>query len=308
MHMSLRLRSRLTVATLSAAVALMPFTMVRAQHQQQGMMKKEMKQMRVGLDGYCPVCLIEMKKWEKGKESIRSTFDGVTYLFPSDAVKAKFEANPAKYVPALNGDCIVCYEKHGKRVPGKPQFATLNRGRVYLFPSAKELAMFKQSPDAYVNSDLAINGECIVCMAKMNKHVPGSAEHTVFHDGLRYQFPSAREADVFRRSPMQFVSKVAPAMKSAGSAQATNSTVRLVGRSGCAGCEFGVKPISAPSELGLAVVGDDGSVTVVEDAHRRYPQIYAARFDGMRLAVEGSVVRKQGKVSWLNPTSLKVLN
>lgn len=84
--------------------------------------------------------------------------------------------------------------------------------------------------------------------------------------------------------------------------------VRLVGRSGCAACEFGVTPLASPDELGLAVVGKDGSVTVIEDAHQNYPQIYEDRFQNKKLAVEGKILKTQGNISWLKPSSLTVIN
>lgn len=259
-----------------------------------------------GLDGYCPVCVVEMKAWEKGNPAITSTFDGVSYVFPSDAIKAKFDANPQKYVPALNGDCIVCYQMAGKRIAGQVQYPALYDNRLYLFPSDKELQAFKANPASFAKADLAVDGECIVCLRKMNQHVPGSPEHTVIHDGLRYQFPSDQEANMFRQSPTQFVAS--GPMTNATEMKDSSRGVRLVGRSGCAACEFGVKPLSAPNELGLAVVGADGRITVIEGAHQNYPQIYKDRFQGKRLAVEGRVVRTEGKISWLEPSSLMVVN
>ena len=70
----------------------------------------------------------------------------VTYYFPNAAVKQTFDAAPARYVPALNGDCIVCYEKAGKRVPGSIRFASLHRGRLLLFPSEAEKRAFNENP------------------------------------------------------------------------------------------------------------------------------------------------------------------
>src|SRR5438128_7623887 len=60
---------------------------------------------RIGLDGYCPVCVLDANKWAKGSADHQATYDGVTYYFPSDTIKQAFVANPAKYVPALGGDC-----------------------------------------------------------------------------------------------------------------------------------------------------------------------------------------------------------
>lgn len=267
---------------------------------------------RVGLEGYCPVCIIAKNKWEKGDSRIASIYDGVTYYFPGKDIKNMFDTNPEKFVPALNGDCIVCYEKMNKRVPGNIRHAALYKSRLYLFPSDKEKRTFSENKQAFEKTDLAMNGECIVCLAKMGKHVPGNAKHTVIHDGFRYLFPSAAEAAMFRKTPSRFVATVKSMQKKSmikTSMQATtNHGVRIAGRSGCAGCEFGVTPLSAPDELGLAIVGSDGRVTVVEDAHKQYPGIYKDRFDGNQLVVEGTVIKTAGRITWVRPTALRVIN
>ncbi len=280
--------------------------------QKTGAMEKSMMKTPVGLEGYCPVCIIDARKWEKGDPRIRSTFDGVAYYFPSSAIKAKFDRTPERYVPALNGDCIVCLEKAGKRVPGNIRHASLHNRRLYLFPSDKEKQMFGQNPKAYDNTDIGANGECIVCLVKANKHVPGSQQHTVFHNGLRYQFPSAREADMFRTNPEQFVSasmtmKDKPQeMIKTRMLKESNKALTVSGRSGCAACEFGVTPVGSPDELGLAIVGRDGQITVVENAHKSYPQIYQDRFQGQTLVAQGEIVKQQGNITWLNPSSLRL--
>ena len=60
----------------------------------------QMNDHRVGLGGYCPVCILDANKWAKGSPEHQATYDGVTYYFPEEAIKEKFLANPAKYVPA----------------------------------------------------------------------------------------------------------------------------------------------------------------------------------------------------------------
>lgn len=262
----------------------------------------------VGLDGYCAVCVVMMKKWEKGNPAITSTYDNTVYYFPSAAIKAKFDAKPEAFVPAFGGDCIVCYEKMKKRVPGKVEFASLHNDRLYLFPSEAEKKMFEAEANRFNDTDLAAGGDCIVCYAKMGKQVPGSTDHTVIHNGMRYLFPSNAEADMFRQSPADWVAKAANRSKTGMKQNASgDNAVMLVGRSGCAGCEHGVKPLGTPDELGLAINTKDGQVIVVEEAHKLYPEAYKARFDGGNMEVRGKVVKTQGKVSWVQPTSLKAV-
>ena len=273
---------------------------------------KSMKKVeKIGLEGYCPVCVIDARKWERGRPEFQSTYDGVTYYFPNAAIKGKFDAAPAKYVPALGGDCTVCYAKLGKRVPGNIRHASLRNKRLFLFPSDGEKRVFEEDPQAYTDVDLAAKGECIVCLVKVNKHVPGKPEHTVIHKGFRYLFPSDKEANAFQNAPEQFV---AATMKSKATktsmrkADTSTKLVRVAGMSACAGCEFGVTPLSNPDELGLAVKTSNGSVVVVENAHKLYPDIYAARFQGQNLHVEGEIVKTDGKVAWLQPSSVRVVN
>ncbi|MEM9367985.1 MAG: hypothetical protein AAGD07_18485 [Planctomycetota bacterium] len=312
---SLNQTQRRTAFALLAVAASMPLLATRSLAQGNearhgaGEMSEHatMRASRTGLDGYCPVCVVEARKWEKGRPDIHSTFDNVTYYFPNQAIRAKFDANPQKYVPALNGDCIVCYEKAGKRIAGSVKHAAIHRDRLYLFPGEGEKQAFLKEPAAYEASDLAANGVCVVCLAKANKHVAGSPNHTVIHDGLRYQFPTAQEANVFRQSPQTFLEKGMMASKAEMQSVSSNA-VQLVGRSGCAACEFGVTPLGAPEELGLAVVDASGRVTVVENAHEDYPQIYQDRFEGKQLSLEGKIVKSQGKIDWVQPTSLRVIH
>ncbi len=253
---------------------------------------KGTQEVKLGLGGYCPVCIVEGKKWVRGKSEFQTTYDGVTYRFPGIGPKQKFLANPARYVPALGGDCVVCYAKAGKRVPGSIYHAAFYRSRLYLFPSQREKQAFLSKPAEFENADLALKGECAVCLAKMKKHVPGKPEFTAIHNGLRYQFPSDGERQMFLKKPARFSVK---------------EHVTLRGRSGCAACDHGVTPIGAPDELGLAVTTPDGQVIVVEDAHTKWPAIYKARFEGKQVEVKGRIIRVRGKIKWLQPTALRVV-
>lgn len=165
-----------------------------------------MQKTRVGYEGNCPVCILDMKKWVKGSPEHQATYDNTVYYFPNAETKQKFLQNPTAYVPALGGDCAVCLAKMGKRVPGINKYASLHENRVYLFPEAKQKKMFDASPAEYANVDLAAEGNCVVCSAKMNKQVPGNPEFTVIHKGMRYQFPEDKQRQMFIQSPNQFIS------------------------------------------------------------------------------------------------------
>lgn len=300
------LTRRLWITSISVATLSLAATTPNLYAQQPHDRMAQAPNAKIGLSGYCPVCVTKMKKWEKGDPNIRSTFDGVTYLFPNAAVKQKFDEAPAEFVPALNGDCIVCLAKAGKRVPGSVEHASIHNGRLYLFPSEKEKQIFQASPREFETADIAAKGECIVCLAKANKHVPGSTKFTAIHNGLRYLFPSDKERAEFQRAPAKYA-QFAMASKNQITKN-TSTTITVAGRSGCAACEHGVTPLASPDELGLAINTQDGRVVVIEDAHRLYPEVYAARFAGQQIQAEGMIIKAKGSTAWLKPTSLRVLN
>lgn len=73
----------------------------------------------------CPTCV----KW-------KLNFDGKCYRFVDEDAKKKFEKQPGKYMPAMGGDCVVCFVlADGLRKPGIDyQFY---KDRIFLFPSKK---------------------------------------------------------------------------------------------------------------------------------------------------------------------------
>ena len=108
------------------------------------------------LGGNCPVCLVEMGKFVPGSNKHTVSFDRQVYYFPSDEQKRMFAANPAKYAPALGGDCVVCRVNMGVRMPGKAEFAVIHDKRAFLFPSTKERDVFKADPKKYEAADVGM--------------------------------------------------------------------------------------------------------------------------------------------------------
>jgi len=158
----------------------------------------------VGLQGYCPVCVIEMKKWMKGSQQFAAQYDGKTYLFPGEEQKQVFVSNPAKYTPVLGGDCVVALVEMGKRVPGSLQFAALHENRLYLFANEQAKGMFQSNKEKYANADVALGGNCSVCRVEMNQDVDGSPQFTSLHKGMRYLFPGEKQQQMFNANPTKY--------------------------------------------------------------------------------------------------------
>lgn len=261
----------------------------------------------VGLDGYCPVCVVKMKQWVKGSPEHEVVYDGKVYRFPGADQKQMFLADPARYVPALGGDCGVCLAKMGKRVPGSVKFGAIHKGRVWLFPGVDQRQMFLANAGQFENVDLAYGGGCAVCSVEMRKEVPGKPEFTVLHKGLRYQFPGEDQMNMFIADPARYEQKQDPAGASIVAPE-TTQLVSIEGRSGCAACDYGVHPIRDQGQLGLAVKSQDGKVYIVEGAHRDYKRIYDGRFEGLPLKVSGRILKESGQFVWLEPQDVSLVN
>lgn len=164
----------------------------------------------LGLRGYCPVCLVEMKKWVKGDPLVAVNFDGRKYLFPGAEQAKMFQENPTKYTPVLGGDDVVHFSRTGERLAGSLSHSLLHQGRSYFFASPESQKLFQENSAAYENTDLALDGECIVCRVGMKQRVAGLPDFTVIHGGLRYQFPGQEQQSMFLKAPESFLERVAP--------------------------------------------------------------------------------------------------
>ncbi|MCI0704016.1 MAG: hypothetical protein L0241_23400 [Planctomycetia bacterium] len=251
----------------------------------------------IGLHRYCTVCAVNAKKWVAGKNEFVSVYDGVRYFFPSADEKKVFDADPAKYTPALEGDCAVCLKDAGKRVAGSPNFSAHHEGRIYLFPDEVAQKKFLADPKKYANLDVANSGNCVVCAKLAKKDVPGKAEFASIYKGKRYLFPSAKERGLFDADPASFLVAAQPAPMQP-------APVSVIGKTACAGCAYGVRPITDAESLGMAVVAGD-VVYVVEGGEKLYPELFKARFDGLTVELKGTVKKTQGKYVWVEPSSLK---
>jgi YHS domain-containing protein len=105
----------------------------------------------LGLEGYCPVALIDQSKWLKGDPRWGIVHRGRTYLFFSAEAKERFWANPDRYSPALSGLDTVILADRGDHREGSRNHGLVYRDRVYLFSSEESLQQFVRSPQRYAD-------------------------------------------------------------------------------------------------------------------------------------------------------------
>jgi YHS domain-containing protein len=99
---------------------------------------------------YCPVALKERRELVPVQAGVQSRFAGKVYQFSTEEAREAFDANPRRYMPALNGFDVVRNAFGERQVVGSLQYAAWYRGRLYLFQSQQTLQMFVQTPTRYV--------------------------------------------------------------------------------------------------------------------------------------------------------------
>ncbi|HYW80464.1 MAG TPA: hypothetical protein VE890_12855 [Thermoguttaceae bacterium] len=156
------------------------------------------------LDGYCPVCIVQLHEWVKGSPAYQTTYDGRVYYFPGEKYKKLFLADPERFAPALGGDCVVDFARTGRRTPGSIRRAVTHDGRLYLFSNDQAREMFSAHPDAYADLDLAFHGECPVSRAELNTQTPGRPELISRRNGFRYYFSSHDLREKFLANPDEY--------------------------------------------------------------------------------------------------------
>jgi YHS domain-containing protein/thiol-disulfide isomerase/thioredoxin len=106
-------------------------------------------QAEFGLDGFCPVTLMESQKWTPGDRRWGAVHRGTTYIFAGEEEQRKFLADPDRYSPAMAGVDPVLALEQGQRVPGQRRHGVYYRDHIYLFSSEATLARFSQAPQHF---------------------------------------------------------------------------------------------------------------------------------------------------------------
>ena len=102
-----------------------------------------------GLKGFCPVALRDNRDLVDTKAEFMSTHEGRLYQFSSVEAKETFDAEPEKYVPAMNGVDVIIQANSHQSVDGTLDHAVWFRDRLYLFSSSESLEAFVLNPTEY---------------------------------------------------------------------------------------------------------------------------------------------------------------
>jgi len=111
----------------------------------------------LGLEGYCPVTMVNEKLWERGNPRWGVVHRGRTYLFIGREAQQTFLANPDRFSPVMSGIDPVLAIDQNQIVPGTVGNGVFFDKRFYLFSSGTSQRLFNQNPRRY--ADEALKGE-----------------------------------------------------------------------------------------------------------------------------------------------------
>lgn len=105
---------------------------------------------RLGLDGYCPVTLVNEMRWLLGKPQHRDSYEGCVYLFAGQEQKQEFQEQPERFAPVLSGYDAVLWFDEAKLVIGERKHGFFCSGSIWLFSSEECLQRFERDPNRYL--------------------------------------------------------------------------------------------------------------------------------------------------------------
>ena len=103
----------------------------------------------LAIKGYDPVAYFDQGGPRVGLAKFTLQHAGVRWRFSSAANKAKFEQNPARYMPAYGGYCAYGVAQ-GYLVKIEPDAWAVRGGKLYLNYSRNVQRTWSKSPDAYI--------------------------------------------------------------------------------------------------------------------------------------------------------------
>jgi YHS domain-containing protein len=105
----------------------------------------------LALRGYDPVAYFTDGKPVLGDFSITAQYEGATYRFASEAHKALFMKEPAKYIPQFGGFCAYGAAA-GYKVDGDPTLWKIVDNKLYLNIAPPVAARWKQDIPGYIKA------------------------------------------------------------------------------------------------------------------------------------------------------------
>lgn len=156
------------------------------------------------MGGYCPVTIRRDGVWVRGRYDHRVELDDLVVLTAGPEQRDALLADPARYLPALKGNCPVSLVDENRRVAGSVFHAFEYDDRLYLFADAAHKATFREHPEKYSLADVAAGGNCVVTKRDEGRDAPGLPTIALWHQGLVYRFASPEQLQKFEARPERY--------------------------------------------------------------------------------------------------------
>jgi YHS domain-containing protein/thiol-disulfide isomerase/thioredoxin len=108
----------------------------------------------VALGGYCPVSLVRGGRLTAGRADLAVQYAGLEFRFASPEMREAFLKEPALFLPANGGACLVSQVDRAKSIAGDPRYGVLYRGRLYLCADPAARVRFLRSPETYWKAEV----------------------------------------------------------------------------------------------------------------------------------------------------------
>jgi YHS domain-containing protein len=108
----------------------------------------------LGLDGYCPVTVVQSSKWQTGEPKVSAIFEDRLYLFANADALSVFEHDPERFAPVRRGEDVVRWIEQRKKSAGDRRYGLISNQdqRMYLFDSPETRNLFEANPRKYITA------------------------------------------------------------------------------------------------------------------------------------------------------------
>lgn len=103
-------------------------------------------------EGFCLASLLDDNKLRKGDAQFGVEYRGQTICFHSDEHRKRFMADPERYWPVANGQCLVSSRDGRMAAAGDPRVGVIWRGKLWFFSDRETQQRFLQTPHQFAGS------------------------------------------------------------------------------------------------------------------------------------------------------------
>lgn len=103
-------------------------------------------------DGFCLTSLLDDNKLRRGDAQLTTVYKGQTVCFHTDEHRRRFLADPDRYWPVADGQCLVSSRDGRMAASGDPRVGVIWRGKLWFFSDRETQQRFIQTPHQYAGN------------------------------------------------------------------------------------------------------------------------------------------------------------